>query len=220
MSSLSSSTMTNVPRTNEARSMAYLAAGVLLVWFLIALGAAGSGFFRPAPGRPPMEFFVAIAIPVGLYFLTFRVSAAFRSFIRNLDPVTLTMLQSWRVLGAVFMVLYFYDMLPGLFAFPAGLGDVAIGLSAPFLVLKLLRNPGFAQSRGFVIWNALGLFDFVVAVGSGTLASGAFAGFFPGDGPTTALMSTLPLSMIPGFIVPVYILLHISALIGARAKAY
>lgn len=218
--SSNTTTIIDVPQADAKRSMAYQVAGAVVIWFIIALGAAMSGFFKPAPGQPPMEFMVAIAIPVGLYFLTFRMSGAFRAFIRSLDPVELTMLQAWRILGSVFMVLYLYDMLPGLFAYLAGLGDVAVGLSAPFVVIKMLRHPAFAQSRGFVVWNGLGLLDFVIAVGVGTLTSGAFGTAFIGDGPTSALMSTLPLSMIPGFIVPLYILLHISALIRARAKAY
>jgi hypothetical protein len=216
----SSTTITNASQTSDNRSILYLVAGVVLIWFAISLNAAVSGFFKPAPGEPPLGFLVAIAIPVGIYLLTFMLSATFRSFIRSLNPMTLTLLQSWRVLGSVFMVLYLYDMLPGLFAYLAGLGDVAIGLTAPFIALKLVNNPAFAQSRRFVIWNALGLFDFVVAVGSGTLTSGAFGTALLGDGPTSSLMSTLPLSMIPGFIVPLYILLHLSALISARAKAY
>ncbi len=213
-------TMTNASQAEGNRSIAYLLIATILVWFAIALNAASSGFFKPAAGDPPLGFLVAIAIPVGLYFLTFWISASFRAFICGLDPVVLTMMQSWRVVGSVFMVLYLYNMLPGLFGYLAGLGDVAIGLSAPFIVLKLLSNPAFAQSRRFVLWHALGLFDFVVAVGVGTLTSGAFGTALTGDGPTSALMSTMPLSLIPGFVVPLYVLLHISTLISARAKAY
>jgi len=189
----------------------------ILSWFALALTAAQAGFFKPAAGQPPMEFLVSLAIPVALFALIYRLSAAFRSFIKGLDPVTLTLMQSWRVLGSVFMVLYLFDMLPAVFAYPAGLGDVAIGLTAPFVALKLLRDPDYAGSRKFVIWNGLGLFDFVLAVVSGTLASGAFGTALLGGGPTSALMSSLPLAIIPGFIVPLYILLHISALISVRS---
>ena len=40
---------------------------------------------------------------------------------------------------------------------------MAIGITAPWIVLSLVRNPSFAASRRFVIWNILGIVDFVVA---------------------------------------------------------
>src|SRR5262249_44584082 len=59
---------------------------------------------------------------------------------------------------------YAWRVLPGLFAFPAGFGDMATGVTAPWIVLGLVRNPSFAASRRYVIWNILGILDFVVAV--------------------------------------------------------
>src|SRR5207248_6752401 len=53
---------------------------------------------------------------------------------------------------------------------------MAIGISAPWIVLSLIRNPLFAASRRFVIWNILGIADFVVAVSMAALSSGAFPG--------------------------------------------
>ncbi len=215
---------TSTSQNGKSKSIPYWIAAAVILWFAISLNAAHSGFFRATPGQPPLGFLVGIGIPVAVFFLIYTVSTAFRAFIRNLDPVTLTLIQSWRVVGSTFMILYFLDMLPAFFAYPAGLGDMAIGITAPFIALKLLRDTTYGQSRKFVIWNALGLFDFVVAVGTGTLASGTFGTFFTSDGPTTALMASLPLAMIPGFIVPLYILLHISALIGVgtrrKANAY
>jgi hypothetical protein len=43
----------------------------------------------------------------------------------------LVALQVWRVEGLVFLVLAALGELPWLFAIPAGLGDLAIGLSHP-----------------------------------------------------------------------------------------
>ena len=94
------------------------------------------------------------------------------------------MMQSWRIIGFAFPPLYAYEVLPGLFAWPAGLGDVARGLSAPLVTWTLPRHPDFAASRGFIVWNLLGLLDFAVAGVTSTLASGAVAGLV--SGPATA----------------------------------
>ena len=40
--------------------------------------------------------------------------------------------------------MYTYGVLPGIFAWPAGLGDMAIGATAPLVLSGLLRRPDFA----------------------------------------------------------------------------
>ncbi len=52
-----------------------------------------------------------------------------------------------------FLTLYSYGVLPGIFAWPAGLGDMAIGVTAPLVLSALLRRPGFAAGKSFVAWN-------------------------------------------------------------------
>jgi hypothetical protein len=42
-------------------------------------------------------------------------------------------IQPFRVLGGMWLIRYFAGELPGLFALPAGIGDVATGLLAPFV---------------------------------------------------------------------------------------
>lgn len=70
------------------------------------------------------------------------------------------------MIGSVFLALYAFDLLPGLFAWPAGVGDVAVGSTAPFVVLAMVR--GVATWRRRVAWlNIAGLADFVGAVGTG-----------------------------------------------------
>jgi hypothetical protein len=52
---------------------------------------------------------------------------------------------------------------------------MAIGLTAPWLVVALLRQRSFATSRAFIAWNIFGILDFVVAVGMGAIAPLLFA---------------------------------------------
>ena len=104
--------------------------------------------------------------------------------------------------------------LPRLFAWPAGLGDIAVGVTAPFVAQALIRSPSFAGSRRFVVWNILGILDLVVALSMGALNSG----FIPGvvGSVTTAPMARLPLVLIPAFLVPLFLMLHLIALLQAR----
>jgi hypothetical protein len=79
------------------------------------------------------------------------LSRDFRDFILTFDLRLATGIQAWRFAGFAFLALYAHHVLPGLFAWPAGLGDMAIGITAPWVILALIRRPGFAASRPFVI---------------------------------------------------------------------
>lgn len=61
------------------------------------------------------------------------------------------------------------------------------------------------------------MFDFVVAVATGTLAAGLVPG--PFEDVSSAAMSEWPLSMIPGFLVPLFTILHLVAILQARRRA-
>jgi len=102
----------------------------------------------------------------------------------------------------------------GGFAWLAGLGDLAIGLTAPWVILALIRRPGFAASKAFVAWNLLGLLDLVDAVSTGALSS-ALATGAPGE-ITTGPMAQLPLVLIPAYLVPIFVMLHAAALFQSR----
>ena len=110
------------------------------------------------------------------------------------------------------VVLLALGTLPGVFAWPAGFGDVMVGLVAPYYAVRLVDRPETATDRGFVLWNWLGIFDFAVALATGIAASGAITG----TGATTAAMSVLPMALLPGFFVPLFFITHLAVLLQVR----
>ena len=188
----------------------YVIAGLVL-WFALAIVLGATGQLRSAPGElPAVRLLAAVVLPIAVFFGLYSANPAFRTLVLSADLRFVTMVQSWRVAGFAFLALYAHGVLPGVFAFPAGLGDIAIGVTAPLVVMALVNRPEFSGSPTFVIWHLLGIFDFVVAVGTGVLASGAFPGIV--DGPTTAPMEVLPLSIIPAIFVPLFTMLHLTVL--------
>jgi hypothetical protein len=182
---------------------------ILFLWLLSVLLLGWGGAFMRPNGSLPIPILLAIAIPVGLFLIAFRISNRFQSWILTADLRLITGVQAWRFGGFAFLVLHTLNLLPGYFAWPAGLGDMAIGATAPFMVASLIRNPGFVNNKRFVVWNVLGILDLVTAVTLGGL--GPF--LFPDVSTTAAsLMARLPLSLIPTFFVPIFILLHLTAL--------
>jgi hypothetical protein len=115
---------------------------------------------------------------------------------------------SWRIAGFTFLALYAAGILPGIFALPAGWGDIAIGATAPVAAIKLAN---FSRRRGFIFWQILGIVDLVTAVALGTLAR-----LISPQGVTTGALTVLPLSLIPTFAVPLLIILHVICIAQAR----
>jgi hypothetical protein len=189
----------------------------LALWLGIVFLFGIQGRFAGPPGSPPLPIFFGFAIPLALFFAGYFRWSAFRAFVLGADLRLVTAIQAWRFAGMGFLSLYAHRILPGLFAFPAGLGDVAIAISAPWMVLGLIRHPSFAASRRYLTWNILGIIDLVVAVTMGTLCSGFLRGLIGNI--TTSPMSQLPLVLIPAYFVPLFIMLHFIALAQARRLA-
>jgi hypothetical protein len=191
--------------------------GVLALWLVVVflLGAAGA-FVRP-PGTPPLPILIGATAPLVVFLAAYWGSAAFHAYVLAIDLPLATAVQAWRAGGLGFLALYAHGVLPGVFAWPAGLGDIAIGVTAPWVALALVRRPAFATSRVFVVWNLLGILDLVVAVSVGALSS-VLASGVAGE-VTTGPMAQLPLVLIPAYLVPLFIMLHLAALFQARRQA-
>ncbi len=187
---------------------------VLAAWFLLVVSLGAAGAFVGAPGTPPLPIAIGVAAPLLIFWAGLRLSPSFREFVLSVDLRLVAAMQGWRWAGLGFLSLYAHGILPAVFALPAGLGDMAIGVTAPWMVLSLVRHSDFAASAAFVRWNLLGILDLVVAVSIGAL-SALFATGAPGE-VSTAPMATLPLLLIPAFLVPFFFMLHISALLQSR----
>ncbi len=192
----------------------------LALWLGLVIFLGSQGAFVAGAQSPPLPIFLGLAIPLAVFFSAYFGWSAFRAFILGADLRLVAAIQAWRWAGLGFLTLYSKGILPALFALPAGLGDMAVGFTAPWMVLALVRNPAFAASRRFRIWNILGIVDFVVAVSTATLSSG----FFPGitrllGGVTASPMAQLPLVLIPAYMVPFFIMLHFTAIAQSRRLA-
>jgi hypothetical protein len=184
-------------------------------WFVVVLMLGLNNFFVPPRGTPPLTLLIANTAPVILFFLSVFLFPSIRQLVLSVDLRFATAVQAWRLGGNTFLILYSFGYLPGYFAWPAGVGDLLIGATAPLILGRMIK-PGFIYTRTFVAWNVLGILDLVVAVSMGALGSlllGNPAGPFP---PT--ILSQMPLVLIPTFFVPVFVILHLVALMQARSK--
>lgn len=166
-------------------------------------------------GQPFPPIAITAVVPVVGFLAAYNLLPRFRDFVLRQDIRTLTMMQLWRVVGFVFLPLYSFNILPGLFAWPAGIGDIAVGLAALFVVSKIDQDPSYVTSSSFLGFHALGLTDFAIAIITSGLAAGAFPALIPG-GVTSAALDVWPLNIFPSFIVPAFIILQLSVLLKFR----
>jgi len=196
---------------NARRGMNLGVTITLGVWLALVIVLGADGAFVAPPKAPPVAFGIAVATPLIVFFASLRLSRSFREFVLAIDLRLIAAIQAWRWAGLGFLPLYAYKILPGVFALTAGFGDMAVGIVAPWMVLALVRRPGFAASAAFVRWNWLGILDLVVA-----LSLGVFTSLFATGGLTAAPMEVLPLLLIPGFLVPLFLMLHTAALMQSK----
>jgi len=188
-----------------------------LAWLALIFVLGARGVFVAPRGAPPLALLIGLLAPLSLFLLGYRISLPLREFVLSADLRLIVGIQAWRWAGFVFLTLYTYGVLPGIFAWPAGLGDMAIGVTAPLVLATLLRRPGFATSKSFVAWNLSGILDLTVAVSIGALVPLLAPNFY--GTVSTAPMTQLPLVLVPTYFVPTFLILHFTALLQTRRLA-
>jgi hypothetical protein len=181
--------------------------GLVAAWFVFALSAAALHVFVDASQQIALSVALAAGIPLIAFFAWLAASQSFRKFALSLNPRVLTSWQTVRLLGVIFVMLEAMQLLPSRFALSAGYGDIFIGATAWFAATRLAKP---ANRTLFILWQALGIIDLVSAV-----ALGVTAQFVHSPGPSTYLMTVLPLSLIPTFLVPLFMMFHVISIAQA-----
>jgi len=186
-----------------------VSAAILIGWLALSIALAARGVYHvERDALPTIQFGIVPPILIGI-FLIWRSDAVAR-LIDAVPQQWLVGVQLYRALGVIFLILFASGKLPGLFAWPAGIGDIAVGLLAPVVALSYARAP--RDAAGLVrAWNALGILDLVVAVTTGFMTAPSALQPIQVE-PNSDLMTVLPMVLIPVFLVPLSIVLHIASL--------
>jgi hypothetical protein len=184
--------------TPGSRRWAWLigSAAFAFVWLFAIMAFAANDVFRNDvwPPRIPLALFLTLVFGYSLL-----LSTTFRGIVAAIPQHWLIGIQTFRVLGGVFLVRYFQGELSGVFALPAGIGDAATGLLAPLVAYWWYVGKPYAR-RAAIAWNLFGMADLINAVAIGALIGGTGIVF--------------PLVMVPIYAVPRAFLLHSYSLIG------
>ena len=179
---------------------------VLLVWLIAALLLSLAGVFHQVPLPMPM---VGGLITVFI-LAVLTLSPAWRQRALALGYRGLIAIHLTRFVGFYFLWLYSLGVLARNFAVPAGWGDIIVAILAiPLLAIESVAT----RWRGaLIVWNLIGLADILMVVVMAFQMSVADPGF-------QNAFASLPLSLLPAYIVPLVIASHALMLYSLTANS-
>lgn len=160
----------------------------LFAWLAVAIGLGLGGFYVASRNAVPTIEF-GILVPIVLGIALYLTVPAVRDLVGRLPHAWLVGVQLYRAGGAIFLVLWLDGHLPGI----------------------------FALHRALFAWNILGLIDLAIALATGFLTTPSRFQMFAVDAPNL-LVTQFPLVIIPTFIVPLSILLHLASIARLAAE--
>jgi hypothetical protein len=170
-------------------------------WFLLVWELARSGSFEGtrASGRVAEVAVMLVPLLAGAVLLLRRPL----TMVAAADLVTL---QTGRVVAVVVLVAFAGEALPAWLALPIGLGDLGLGLAAPWAARQ--ARSGASGQAGVRWWNAIGatiaLFTMVAPV-----SVAHSTGYF---------FSLYPLVLFPTFLAPSALLGHLATFHASRVR--
>jgi hypothetical protein len=188
------------------RSALQVSAG-LCVWFLYAGLMSYFGVIKNLSMHPPGIAYIVVPVLLFLIFFVVRPSASAR--------VTLA-IPLWIILGTqCFRIgvelflhqLWIEGLVPRMLTFEGANVDIYIGASAPLIAWLTTRG----RLRLALTWNALGLAALANVVSRAVLTAPGPLNLVHTEVPNL-MMSTFPFLLIPGFFVPLAVVLHVLAI--------
>jgi hypothetical protein len=196
----------------KAALIAIASAGIFGTWFTASGVIAGHGEYHARLGHGVPLLPIVVTGFIVLLLALSRLPTVARTLAAPKMVSSLSHPHSFRVGGLVFLLLMFQGHLPALFALPAGLGDIAVGIAAPRIARGLAEGTG---RRAALRFNAFGIADLVIA-----MIMGAIVGYqLITVSPSGAAISELPLALIPSAAVPLLFALHIISISALRKTA-
>ena len=157
---------------------------------------------------------LAVVLPVVVGVVLGRRIPALHYRLMSMPLALLIALNVGRLLGVFFLLLYAQGRLPSTFAHSAGWGDIAVAVLA--IPVALAAHRKIAGWQAIVLaWNVLGFADLITAVTLGVGSSDSPLRFIS-ELPASAAVGTLPWVLIPAFLVPTFLLIHLAIFMRLR----
>jgi hypothetical protein len=188
-------------------------------WVAAVVGIAAIGGFRAgllgAIPTPVLAFTTLVIGSLGAWL----VWPAFRDALLSIPLAALIGVNSFRVGGVFFLLLFADGRLSAPFGPSAGWGDIITGVAAIPVAAIAARHQD--ESRRVVgAWNAFGALDLLVAVTLAFLSAPGTPYRLFTEGYGTVVMTTLPWILAATFLVPLYLLTHFTIAVRLRMSRH
>lgn len=184
----------------------WLGGAFIAAWFAADLILGARGAFHYSAPYPFPYIAVGVLAPIAIAGLVLLASSSLRAAVNAIPQHRLVAIQAFRIVGFTFLILLAQHQLPAVFALPAGIGDIIVGVAALVVARGFYKKAPWAPAAG-VVWNIAGIFDLVNAISIGFLASTTPLRLIFST-PATDVMSYLPMVMVPIFAIPLFMVLH------------
>lgn len=182
---------------------------VVFIWLGVAVAVGATGALRQSPVPPPA---IAVALTIAT-LLVIRMSRAARAGVTQVGPGPFVLFHLVRIAaGVYFLVLGARGVLPREFTTPAGWGDILVGIGALWVLLRCLPVRTAWQRTVLIIWNVAGLLDILGVVGNALR-------LYARDRSFVEPFMSLPLALLPTFVVPIVIVSHVLLFSWVRLPA-
>ena len=179
---------------------------MLSLWAVVATVLAYRGVFQPQDVEAVPPVGINLIVVLSVLFVSLATFPSLTAFVDTAgEPDSSPSVASRRHRLSVLMV---RGQVPALWALPAGIGDILVAVTAPWVARDVDTPRG---RRRAVIWNLFGIADLIVAVGLGIMTSPGPTQVFE-TAPTSELMTHFPMALVPTFLVPLAFMLHVISL--------
>lgn len=163
-----------------------------------------TGIFQVNTLPPKILLFTAIPLTLFYFLFVFRAKT-FWKILENVKLSNLVRIHIFRLVGAFFIIGWYYGILPKSFAFIGGIGDIFAAITAIFVAI-LIDKKAKNYKKITLIWNIIGFWDIMSVVISAVYITKQAIETNSQD---ILEMTKFPFCLIPAFAPATIIFLHI-----------
>jgi len=175
------------------------------LYFIYVGVACFSGVFEEVTLPPKILKFTMIPLLLFLMMVVFNLNV-YKAILKKLDLSALVRLHIFRLIGAFFLILGFYNALPPTIALIAGGGDIITALGSIFVAAKLQENSTYARKLTFA-WNTFGFLDIIATSATAFILTKIS---IETGSQGVDMLGVFPFCFIPAFAPATILFLHIS----------
>ena len=197
------------------RRAAFCVLAGLFLWFIYAGLLGYFGIVKNTAMRPPGIAFIVVPVLFFLFLFIVRSSASAR-FALTFPLWIILGTQCFRIGVELFLHQLWIDgLVPKMMTFEGANVDIYVGVSA--LLIAWLSTRGRLGMRLALTWNVLGLLSLTNVVIRAVLTAPGPFNLIHAEVPNL-MMGTFPFLFIPGFFVPLAVVLHVLAIRAIRSR--